>query len=194
MVYQRGTRLSRQHFPTRKDQQRQNHREKKKLVAQGRSHGVLVYADGEPVGWCQYGHRDEIPLAEARTSRRWLRNIADSPADWRITCFVVDKRYRGRGVAATALRAALDAIEPKGGGDRRGLSVHRGDALMGACRIHLDVRARGVHARGAFRQEPHRHATNALTGGVALDRSVWPADAMRPSLTTTTHPASSSRL
>ena len=116
MVYQRGTRLSRTRFPTRKDQQRQNHREKKKLVGQGQSHGILVYADGDPVGWCQYGHRDEIPLAEARTSRRWLRNIADSPADWRITCFVVDKRYPGRGVAATALRAALDAIESKGGG------------------------------------------------------------------------------
>ena len=35
---------------------------------------------------------------------------------WRITCFVVDKEYRGRGVAVAGLRAALEAIRKKGGG------------------------------------------------------------------------------
>jgi GNAT superfamily N-acetyltransferase len=35
---------------------------------------------------------------------------------WRITCFVVHKKYRGRGVARTALKAALAAIQKQGGG------------------------------------------------------------------------------
>jgi len=35
---------------------------------------------------------------------------------WRITCFVVDKKYRERGVASAALKAALEAIRSKGGG------------------------------------------------------------------------------
>lgn len=35
---------------------------------------------------------------------------------WRITCFVVDKKYRKRGVASAALKAALEAIRNKGGG------------------------------------------------------------------------------
>jgi GNAT superfamily N-acetyltransferase len=35
---------------------------------------------------------------------------------WRITCFVVDKNYRKRGVASAALKAALEAIRKKGGG------------------------------------------------------------------------------
>jgi ribosomal protein S18 acetylase RimI-like enzyme len=35
---------------------------------------------------------------------------------WRITCFVVDKEYRRRGVASAGLRAALEAIRKKGGG------------------------------------------------------------------------------
>ena len=35
---------------------------------------------------------------------------------WRITCFVVHKKYHRRGVARTALRAALTAIQSEGGG------------------------------------------------------------------------------
>ena len=35
---------------------------------------------------------------------------------WRITCFVVDKQHRRRGVASVALKAALEAIRKKGGG------------------------------------------------------------------------------
>jgi len=35
---------------------------------------------------------------------------------WRVTCFVVDPRYRRQGVAGLALRAALDAIRRQGGG------------------------------------------------------------------------------
>ena len=35
---------------------------------------------------------------------------------WRITCFVVDKQHRQRGVASFALKAALEAIREEGGG------------------------------------------------------------------------------
>lgn len=36
--------------------------------------------------------------------------------DFRITCFFVDRRYRRTGVAAVALRGALDLIAQAGGG------------------------------------------------------------------------------
>ena len=36
--------------------------------------------------------------------------------DWRITCFFVDKAYRGRGVASVALEGALQEIARLGGG------------------------------------------------------------------------------
>lgn len=36
--------------------------------------------------------------------------------DWQITCFVVDKKYRRRGVATAALRAAIASIRDRGGG------------------------------------------------------------------------------
>jgi GNAT superfamily N-acetyltransferase len=35
---------------------------------------------------------------------------------WRVTCFVVDRKHRRRGVAAVALQGALQSIEKKGGG------------------------------------------------------------------------------
>ena len=47
---------------------RQNREEKELLVRAGKSHGVLVY-DGDteqPVGWCQFGPREELPRAETR--------------------------------------------------------------------------------------------------------------------------------
>src|SRR5947209_4111100 len=38
------------------------------------------------------------------------------PNLWRITCFFVDRDHRGRGVAKTALHAALESIKKQGGG------------------------------------------------------------------------------
>jgi GNAT superfamily N-acetyltransferase len=36
--------------------------------------------------------------------------------DYRLTCFFVDRNYRRKGVAAVALRGALDLIAKAGGG------------------------------------------------------------------------------
>lgn len=93
-----------------------NRRDKKELVVRGRTHGILVYADGEPVGWCQYGPREELPRID---DSRGYRRLAPQPGAkklWRITCFVVDKKYRRRGIAGVALKAALEAIRKKDGG------------------------------------------------------------------------------
>jgi GNAT superfamily N-acetyltransferase len=35
---------------------------------------------------------------------------------WRLTCFVVDRKYRRGGIAGVALQAALESIERQGGG------------------------------------------------------------------------------
>jgi GNAT superfamily N-acetyltransferase len=93
-----------------------NCREKRDLVARGSSHGILVYAQGEPVGWCQYGPKEELPRIDNSRKYRALAIESGTERLWRITCFVVDKKYRRRGVASTALKAALQAIKKKGGG------------------------------------------------------------------------------
>ena len=104
---------------TRRERAVRNSCEKKVLVQQGRAHGILVYDRGEPVGWCQYGPKDELPRID--NSRRYRRYRSLAPKEdcnnvWRITCFVVAKKWRKRGVASAALNAALDAIKKKGGG------------------------------------------------------------------------------
>lgn len=102
-------------LPTRAERAVRNRRQKRKLVENGRSHGILVYATGEPVGWCQYGPQAELPRID--NSRKY-RPLAPKTAErlWRITCFAVLKPYRKRGVATAALQAALESIRKRGGG------------------------------------------------------------------------------
>ncbi len=111
---------------TRKERALKNRREKKALVENDRAHGIIVYAATEPVGWCQFGVRDELPRVD--TSRNY-RKAVEVGVDrlWRITCFVVDKRFRKRGVATAALDAALAAIARKGGGVVEAIPVSKTD-------------------------------------------------------------------
>jgi GNAT superfamily N-acetyltransferase len=100
---------------TREERAKRNRQEKLGLVEKGRSHGILVYSEAEPVGWCQYGPREELPRID---NCRKYQGLCPRGAQrlWRITCFVVLKEHRGRGIASAALKAALQAIKDKGGG------------------------------------------------------------------------------
>lgn len=93
-----------------------NRRDKEALVRQGRSHAILVYDGKNPVGWCQYGTRDELPRIDAGRNYRKVGPPEGGLPLWRITCFLVDREHRGRGVAKLALRAALESIKKRGGG------------------------------------------------------------------------------
>jgi len=93
-----------------------NRKDKETLVRQGRSHAILVYDEKTPVGWCQYGSRDELPRIDAGRGYRKVRQPVGAEKLWRITCFFVDKDYRGQGVSKIALHAALESIRNKGGG------------------------------------------------------------------------------
>jgi GNAT superfamily N-acetyltransferase len=91
----------------------QNRAEKEVRVREGRAHAALVYDGAACVGWCQFGPTDELP--RIKRQRAYREGIGEIP-DWRITCFFVDKEYRGRGVASVALGGALEEIARRGGG------------------------------------------------------------------------------
>ena len=93
-----------------------NRKDKRELVQQGRSHAILVYDGGRPVGWCQYGTRDELPRIDAGRGYRKVGPPVGTQELWRITCFFVDRDYRGKGVAKLALKTALESIKRQGGG------------------------------------------------------------------------------
>jgi len=104
-----------------------NRQDKKDLVDKGCSHGILVYDREEPVGWCQYGPKEELPRVDAGRKYRKLSLDSRGKKLWRISCFCVDRKYRNRGVASIGLMAALDSIEKNGGGMVEAYPVtHRG--------------------------------------------------------------------
>jgi len=84
-----------------------------RLVEEGRAHAALVMDGEEAVAWAQFGTPEELPNIHHR--QEYERGL-QRPADYRITCIFVDKRYRRHGVAALALRGALDLIAGAGGG------------------------------------------------------------------------------
>jgi hypothetical protein len=105
------------------DQRDWNLEVKCRLVADGHAHGILVYAGREPVGWCQFGPANELPLVvrgdyidpRAAGHRRRLFDDGEERV-WRITCFCTRPDYGQQGVTGVALSAALRSIAKKGGG------------------------------------------------------------------------------
>jgi GNAT superfamily N-acetyltransferase len=87
---------------------------KEERVRTGRAHAALVLDDaGVAQGWCQYGSPEE--LSNIKHRRAYERDAPPEPA-WRITCFYVDPKHRGQGIARIALGGAIDQIARRGGG------------------------------------------------------------------------------
>jgi GNAT superfamily N-acetyltransferase len=91
-----------------------NRASNERRVREGRAHAALIFDEnGTAQGWCQYGSPEELPGIKHR--REYEKDAPPSP-DWRITCFFVDKKHRGQGIARAPLEGALDQIAQLGGG------------------------------------------------------------------------------
>jgi GNAT superfamily N-acetyltransferase len=87
--------------------------DKQHRVETGCAHAALVFDKDTAVGWAQFGSPEELPGIKHR--KEYLEWVDVLP-DYRITCFLVDRRYRGEGVAVAALNGALKLIAAAGGG------------------------------------------------------------------------------
>jgi hypothetical protein len=97
-----------------KDQSVEGNREfKRRLVADGLAHAALVYDGDLAVAWAQYGSPEELPSIHHR--KEYLATAERLP-DYRVTCIQVERGRRGRGLAAMALRGAVELIAEAGGG------------------------------------------------------------------------------
>ena len=96
---------------------------KQRLVADGVAHAALVYDGDRAVARAEYGSPEELPAIQHR--KEYLATAERLP-EYRVTCILVERGLRGRGLAAIALRGA---VEPDRAGRRRpgrGLSArHR---------------------------------------------------------------------
>jgi len=144
-----------------------NRRDKAKLVREGRSHAVLVYEAETPIGWCQYGPREELPRIDAGRNYREVGPPAHGAKLWRITCFFVDRAHRGKGVAKFALRAALESIKREGGGIVEAYPVV-------SKKMAAVPEWRWFGTPGMFQKEDFRRIARLGTSGVLMRKTVSP--------------------
>ena len=77
-------------------------------IAADPSPALIAYVDGEAAGWVRVGPRTAQPrLARTRdfaaTNEPW-----DDPSVWAVTCFVVRREHRGKGLNEKLLDAAIE--------------------------------------------------------------------------------------
>jgi GNAT superfamily N-acetyltransferase len=95
----------------------------RRVVQAGPAPGLLAYHDGEPVGWVAVAPRTEYPRLNRSTK---LKPVDDAPA-WAVTCFYIDRRFRGSGVAGLLLSAAVAHARDAGATVIEGYPVDPGD-------------------------------------------------------------------
>jgi GNAT superfamily N-acetyltransferase len=80
------------------------------MIEAGEEPGVLAYSNGEPIGWCAVGPREDYPVLGRS---RVLKSVDDAEV-WSITCFFVAKPFRRQGVTVALLGAAVEFARERG--------------------------------------------------------------------------------
>lgn len=123
-----------------------NRRDMSHMIATGKVTALLAYADGKPVGWCNYGETTHL----AGVMHRFGRDAADHDGVGSVACFVISSRYRGHGVASRLLDSAVERLRAKG---LRAVEAYPGRDYGNSAQSHY----RGplsMFLRAGF--EPHR--------------------------------------
>jgi len=86
-----------------------NRERKRSLVAEGRARGTIVFCGSDPVGWCQYGPKEELPRIDSKRGYR-----PTSPNAWRVTCLFIAPGHRRVGLATFAVKESVRAMKELG--------------------------------------------------------------------------------
>ena len=141
---------------------------KQRLVADGIAHAALVY-DGElAVAWAEYGSPEELPSIHHR--KEYVATAERLP-DYRVTCILVERGLRGLGLAAIALRGAVELIVQAGGGLVEGYPHDTG----GARKKNSPFLYNGT--RTMYEREGFTYDRPKVQGNCVMMREVTPAHA-----------------
>jgi GNAT superfamily N-acetyltransferase len=96
------------------------------VVTSGPAPGLLAYHQGRPVGWVAVGPRTEYPRLNRSPK---LKPVDDAPV-WSVTCFYIDRLFRGTGVAGALLAAAVEHARGAGAGLLEGYPIDPGPGTV----------------------------------------------------------------
>jgi acetyltransferase (GNAT) family protein len=86
-----------------------NKKAKHELVEKAKAHGTIVFCGNDPVGWCQFGPKEELTRIDRK--RGYVPTAADP---WRITCLFISPGHRRSGFARLAVKESVRAMEGLG--------------------------------------------------------------------------------
>jgi ribosomal protein S18 acetylase RimI-like enzyme len=87
-----------------------NRRDMSEMISQGKVTGLLAYADGKAVGWCNYGETTRL----SGVMHKLGLSADDHEGVGSVACFVIAAPYRGHGVASRLLDAAIERLRERG--------------------------------------------------------------------------------
>ncbi len=118
--------------------------------------GVVAYADGEPVGWCNVGPRAEI----TRLARSRLIKPVDDVPVWSVVCLIVRTGHRRRGVTGRLIEGAVAYAAANGAPAVEAYPVDPGG--------RMDLTMAFVGTRSMFERAGFRviGETGAVSGGL----------------------------
>jgi len=80
------------------------------IIQGSKAHGMLAFAKDEPVGWCSFGPRRDFPVLES--IKAYKRN--DTSDVWSITCLFIHRKWRGKGLSRSLLKASMETMKKHG--------------------------------------------------------------------------------
>ena len=78
-----------------------------KNITEGKMNGYLAYDNNQPVGWCNAGPRGYMTITPDYDE-------PDADKIGAITCFIIKKEYRKKGVARLLLKTACEGFKNQG--------------------------------------------------------------------------------
>jgi GNAT superfamily N-acetyltransferase len=101
--------------------------------------GIIAYSNDEPAGWCGIAPRSKYD----RLRRSRFFSAVDNRPVWSVTCFVVRKKFRRRGLSRLLLREAVVFAQSRGAERIEGYpfdldqGISRGDLYSGILSVFL---------------------------------------------------------
>lgn len=84
-------------------------------IEAGPAPGLVAYVDGEAAGWIRVGPRTvQTRILRTRAIAAATAEALDDDSVWAVTCFVVRREHRGKGLTTQLLRAGIDYAEKAG--------------------------------------------------------------------------------